>query len=111
MQPEAQPPPAPPALRITDADRERAVELLQHACGEGRLTLEEFSVRAGAAWAANDSAELALTTADLAPRPTVGSNQRVESVLTVFSSSKRKGRWQVPRRFRVVNIFGETQLD
>ena len=107
MQPDSQ----PPALRITDADRERAVEILQRACGEGRLTLEEFSVRAGAAWAANDSAELAQTTADVAPQPTVGSHQRVEKVVNVFSSNKRRGRWQLPRRFRVVNVFGETELD
>jgi hypothetical protein len=106
-----QPEPQPPAVRITDADRERAVEILQQACGDGRLTLEEFSVRAGAVWAADDSAELARTTADVAPQPTVGSSQRVEQVVNVFSSSKRRGRWQMPRRIRVVNVFGDTQLD
>jgi len=103
--------PRPPAVRITDADRERTAALLERACGEGRLTLEEFSVRVGAVWAADDSAELARTTEDLAPLPPVGSSQTVEKVVTVFSSNKRHGRWRLPRRIRVTNVFGETELD
>jgi Domain of unknown function (DUF1707)/Cell wall-active antibiotics response 4TMS YvqF len=50
------PVPAP----ISDGDRERVAELLQQACGDGRITLEEFSVRVGAAWAASTEVELDL---------------------------------------------------
>jgi hypothetical protein len=109
--PAAAHPSTPPALRITDADRERAATLLERACGEGRLTLEEFSVRVGAVWAADDAHELARTTADLAPTPTVGTHQTVERIVTVFSGNRRHGRWRLARRMRVTNVFGETELD
>jgi hypothetical protein len=42
------------AVPIGDPDRERAADLLERACGEGRLTLEEFRVRVGALWPAGD---------------------------------------------------------
>ncbi len=101
-----------PALRITDTDRERAAEVLERACGEGRLTLEEFSARVGAVWAAQDSTELAHTTADLVQeQPVVGTTQTLEKIVNVFSSSKRQGRWRLLRQVRVVNVFGETELD
>ena len=47
--------------------------MLQRACGDGRLTLEEFSVRVGAVWAAEDDAALQQATAGLATTPIVGS--------------------------------------
>jgi hypothetical protein len=101
----------PPAVRITDADRQRAAEVLERACGDGRLTLEEFSVRVGAVWAAQDSAELAVTTADLMVAPPVGMGAEVESITNVFSSSQRHGRWRLSPRLRLINVFGETKLD
>jgi len=96
---------------IADLDRERAAELLQHACGDGRLTLEEFSVRVGAVWAADSSGELRRATADLAPAPVVGSSRTVEKVTCVFSENKRIGRWRMPRLLRVLTVFGESELD
>ncbi len=104
--------PARPAVRIADADRERAAALLERATGEGRLTLEEFSVRVGAVWAARDSAELDRVMQDLpaAPPPVVGI-QQAEDIVNVFSSTQRHGRWRLPRRMRLSNVFGETKLD
>lgn len=98
-------------VRITDADRERAAGLLQRACGEGRLTLEEFSVRVGAVWAADTAAELAVTTADLAPAPPVGGNETVERITNVFGENRRHGRWKAPRKLRVRNVFGSVHID
>ncbi len=57
-----------PDARAADADRERVVELLRHAHGEGRLSLDEFDERATAAWAARTYRELAGVTADLPQR-------------------------------------------
>ena len=38
--------PAPaPALRASDKDRERTADLLRHAAGDGRLTLDELDER------------------------------------------------------------------
>jgi hypothetical protein len=95
---------------ISDAERERAAELLQHACGDGRLTLEEFTVRVGAVWAADSSDELKRATGDLAPAPVVGITE-VERVTCVFSENKRRGRWRMPHALRVLTVFGDCELD
>jgi hypothetical protein len=99
------------AVPIGDPDRERAADLLQRACGEGRLTLEEFSVRVGAVWAADSAAELEKATSGLAPAPPVGTGQVIEKITCVFGENKRLGRWRLPRALRVVTVFGETELD
>jgi hypothetical protein len=52
-------------LRASNAEREKTVEALQHAVGEGRLTMAEFEERAAAAYAAKTRAELNVLTADL----------------------------------------------
>jgi hypothetical protein len=96
---------------ISDVERERAAEVLQHACGDGRLTLEEFTVRVGAVWSADSSAELERVTSDLAPAPVVGAGQVVERVTCVFSENKRRGRWRMPGVLRVLTVFGDCELD
>ena len=58
-----------PALRIGDAERERAADRLRRAAGEGRLTPEELEERLEAAFAARTEAELAPLMADLPPAP------------------------------------------
>ena len=96
----------------SDLERERAAELLQKACGDGRLTLEEFSARVGAVWAAEDDAALEQATAGLAATPIVGSAQSVDKVVTVFSDNKRRGRWKLRSgRLKLRNIFGSTEID
>lgn len=96
----------------SDAERERAAEVLQRACGDGRLTLEEFSVRVGAVWAAEDEGELVRATADLGAAPVVGSARTVDKVVTVFSENKRRGRWRLRApRLRTRTVFGSTELD
>ena len=96
----------------SDLERERAAELLQRACGEGRLTLEQFSVRVGAVWAAENAAELALATDGLRQTPIVGSARTVDKVITIFSENKRRGRWRLRSpRLTVRTLFGSTELD
>jgi Domain of unknown function (DUF1707) len=57
---------APPdELRVSDADRERVVDRLCAAAGEGRLTLAEVADRQAAAYAARFSGELAALLVDL----------------------------------------------
>ncbi|WP_203816778.1 DUF1707 SHOCT-like domain-containing protein [Paractinoplanes ferrugineus] len=102
----------PVPLPPSDDERERAAELLQRACGDGRLTLEEFSVRVGAVWAANSGQELELATSGLAITPIVGSAQTIDSVTTIFSESKRRGRWRLrSSRLWLRTFFGQTTLD
>jgi uncharacterized membrane protein len=52
-------------LRASTADRERAIDVLKAGYAEGRLTTEEYEVRAGQALAARTVGELAAVTADL----------------------------------------------
>lgn len=60
------PPPVPAArVRVSDAEREHAVERLHRAVGEGRLDLTEVDARSAAAYAAQYRDELAPLLADL----------------------------------------------
>jgi hypothetical protein len=59
--------PARPALRASDADRERVVELLRGAGGDGRLDVDELDERVSAAYASRTVAALEALTADLLP--------------------------------------------
>jgi hypothetical protein len=58
-----------PAIRIGDADRDRAAERLRRAAGEGRLSPEELEERLEAAFGARTEGDLAPLVADLPPEP------------------------------------------
>jgi hypothetical protein len=58
-----------PHIRVSDADRERVVDLLQRHTSDGRLSLDEFSTRVDAAQRARTHGELAVITADLPAQP------------------------------------------
>ena len=102
---------AEPAARVSDGDREHAAELLQRACGDGRLTLEEFSERVGAVWAAETSAELAAATSGNT-QPVVGSPSGGGGTqIGVLGGRRRVGRWRLPRRLRLIGLLGDWELD
>jgi hypothetical protein len=52
-------------LRASNAEREKSIEVLEYALGEGRITVSEFEERVEAAFLARTRADLALLTADL----------------------------------------------
>jgi hypothetical protein len=54
-------------FRTSDADRERAVDVLKAAFAHGRLTKDEFSLRVGQVFASRTYADLAALTADMPP--------------------------------------------
>jgi hypothetical protein len=56
-----------PEIRVSDADREQAVKLLERHHVDGRLTWEEFSERMEAAFRARTREDLRRTLADLPP--------------------------------------------
>jgi hypothetical protein len=56
-----------PDLRVSDAEREAAVERLQAAAAEGRLDADELDERISAALAARTHRELSALLADLPP--------------------------------------------
>ncbi|WP_051515572.1 DUF1707 SHOCT-like domain-containing protein [Candidatus Blastococcus massiliensis] len=99
-----------PAVRASDADREALVARLQKALGEGRLDLDEFGQRAGAAYAAVTTAELAALVADLptdSPVEIVGT-RAPEVQTSVFGDIKLAGP-TVP--LRVSTVFGDVRMD
>ncbi|MEO7351409.1 MAG: DUF1707 domain-containing protein [Marmoricola sp.] len=53
------------SLRLSDADRESAVELLSEQYALGRLTKEEFDERSDAVWSAKTQGDLAPVFVDL----------------------------------------------
>ena len=65
-------PPSSSALRASDADRDRVIELLRAAVADGRLDPAEFDERLDAALAARTFDALAPLTADLIAAPGSG---------------------------------------
>jgi len=67
-------------LRLSDADREAAVERLGEQYAVGRLTKDEFDERSDAVWSARTQGDLAPVFADLPwrspPAPQAGSGPR-----------------------------------
>ena len=96
-----------PETRVSDAERDKVVELLTQAVGEGRLTLEEFEERLSGVLAATTHAELAPFTADL---PQAAAPE-VAELRSRASALKRTGRWVVPRRLVVQAQESSVKLD
>ncbi|MFL5859852.1 MAG: DUF1707 domain-containing protein [Solirubrobacteraceae bacterium] len=115
-----------PAILAGDEEREHSTQALSQAVVEGRLTLEEFSDRVGAAQAARTREELATLTQDLpaaaAPAPSSdlapppSSNLAApratelapapERHLAFCSQLVRSGPWELAARSSFRSIFG-----
>lgn len=108
-----------PELRASHEDRDRVVELLRVAAGDGRLTADELDERLEAALTARTYADLAVLTTDLpaasTPVPPAGvavsEPKDVGRIECGSGSTKRDGRWVVPRRMEVRVTSGAVKLD
>jgi hypothetical protein len=103
----------PPALRASDDDREHTVTALRDHAVAGRLTLEEFSDRISAAYAAQTGDELEKLVHDL-PSTGAGSVSRrrpTRFLFSVLGSTERDGRIRVGRRVGCLTAFGNIDLD
>jgi hypothetical protein len=105
-------------LRASHQDRDRVVEVLRVAAGDGRLTPEELDERLEAALTARTYAELAVLTADLpglgqlAPAAVMAAEPKDSVLIDCTSgSARRDGRWVVPHRIEVRVTSGEVRLD
>jgi hypothetical protein len=110
MASDAQP---PGSLRASDAERERTVEVLRAAAGDGRLTLEELAERVEGALVATTREALEPLTADL-PAPAVAAPTRrggTSWIVGIMGGGDRKGRWRIASRATVLNILGGADLD
>ncbi|EXU66152.1 hypothetical protein Z951_21365 [Streptomyces sp. PRh5] len=93
--------------RISEVDRDAAVQRLQDAYAEGHIPNEEMDARLQAALTATTHGELTSALESLPARdagPTVIVN-------TAGGLIQRRGRWQVPRHFKVTSNVGKVYLD
>ena len=106
-----------PELRASHADRDRVVDVLRIAAGDGLLTADELDERLEAALSARTLSELATLTADLPPvsataGATVAEVKDVVRIEQVHSGAiERVGRWVVPRRLELAVTYCEVTLD
>jgi hypothetical protein len=107
-------------LRASHEDRDRIIEQLRVAAGDGRLTMAELDERIELASAARTYAELAVVTADLpadsSARPLVPAapNAQAKDVVRIDIGSGhnvRNGPWVVPKRMELKVRSGHITLD
>jgi hypothetical protein len=116
-----------PELRASDADREQTAEVLRHAAGEGRLTVDELDDRLDAVFAAKTRAELQglvidvvppggaaapLRTSAARPLPVVlGAPGATKWLISIMSGHDRRGHWRVGPKVINFNFWGGSDID
>lgn len=104
----------PADLRVSHAEREHVLGLLQQATDRGMLDPIEFQERADKAMEAITRRDLNVLVMDISvrnePADFTGSGDAVE-LRGWFSSVKRKGAWTVPRKIVLRPRMGSVELD
>jgi len=113
-------------MRASDADRDRVIDVLRAAAGEGRLTADELEERMQGVLSAKTFGELAAFTADLPPGPgRYVPSAPVQPAVTAAAapaegeiriaqrggSVSRTGHWAVPRRLELRPSWCDVTLD
>jgi DUF1707 SHOCT-like domain len=104
-------------LRASHEDRDRVVELLRVAAGDGRLTADELDEWLETALNARTLRELAVLTTDLPAAGSLPARQPVPApkdlvrIQCTSGSAQRDGPWVVPRRMEVQVTNGSAVLD
>jgi len=111
-------------MRVSDADREQAANVLREAAGQGRISMDELDERLELAYAAKTYADLAAVTHDLPQAGTalsqagaapvadrIGGTPRNKFSIAIMSGARRMGSWVVPRQYVAVAVMGGVELD
>lgn len=104
-------------LRASHADRDKIVELLRMAAGDGRLTAEELDERLEAAMAAKTLGELAALTTDLPAaqgQPASLAPPQPKGLVRLNAKGgnvTRTGRWVVPAAIETTVVGGNVTLN
>jgi DUF1707 SHOCT-like domain len=111
-------------MRVSDADREQAAEVLREAAGQGRISMDELDERLEFAYAAKTYADLAAVTHDLpqpgvalspaggaVPASRIGGTPRSKFSIAIMSGARRMGSWVVPRSYVAVAVMGGIEID
>lgn len=102
---------APAASNGVVLDRDAALaKLTRHATG-GELTLAEYADCAAAIAAATTPAELDAATAPVAHEPPTPVPTPGRTLVGVFGGTDQRGRWRLPRRLRILAVFGGVNAD
>src|SRR3984885_11778798 len=117
-------PPSSPALRASDSDRDRVIELLRAAVADGRLDPGEFDERLDAALTARTIDALAPLPADLPAAPgragaltlppaatPAGPAAELLTINGKHGTVRRDGRWTLPRRLALRTAWCDVLLD
>lgn len=111
-------------MRLSDADRDRAAEVLREAAAQGRLSMDELDERLELAYAAKTYADLEAVTGDLpqpgspmsaagatVPARRIGGTPRNKFSIAIMSGARRRGSWVLPHSYVAVAIMGGVELD
>jgi class 3 adenylate cyclase len=108
----------PEGIRISDAERQRAIDDLRRHTGDGLIDLEEFGERVEIVLAARTDVELLPALADLqeaapvpAAQPVPAQETRTAHVWAVMSGARRRGHWRVPSEVTATAFWGGVHLD
>lgn len=104
----------PIAIRASDAERERTVELLRRHSVDGRLTLEEFAERIARAYEAKTQDELEQLARDLPAEPAalpVARRRPTRWVVAFMGGTNRSGRFRLGARINLASLMGGVNLD
>ena len=127
---EASTPDKRPAMRASDADRERVAQVLHDALGEGRITMHELEERLDTVYAAKTIGELAPVTSDLpaeanqpaeahqaqahvrtGPDSRIGGHAGSHTSIALMSGAARKGNWVLPAQHNSLALMGGVEID
>ena len=100
----------PPGLRASHEDRDRVVDVLRVAAGDGRLSAEELDSRLESALSARTLGELAELTTDL---PVTPATKGKDLLVVEQHGGKyvREGRWSVPARIELRSQLSRVTFD
>ncbi|MEV6294649.1 DUF1707 domain-containing protein [Streptomyces sp. NPDC051896] len=96
-----------PLPRLSEDDREAAVQRLQKAYAEERISHEEMDERLGQVLTAKTHKELASALAALP----VEDPDTTSTIAAAGGRIQRRGAWRVPRILKVESAYGRVRLD
>jgi Domain of unknown function (DUF1707)/Cell wall-active antibiotics response 4TMS YvqF len=114
------------SLRVSDAERDITLKVLNENAAVGRLTLDELEERAGKAIAAKTRGDLAVLTSDLpqedgtppvrqagisSGQQAVPQRKPVRWMVAIMGGSHRRGRFRTVGSINAVGIMGGDDID
>jgi hypothetical protein len=111
------------SLRVSDAERDVTLKILNDNAAVGRLTLDELEERAGQAITAKTRGELAVLTSDLPAASDVpaggavgqtaapAGRKPVRWLIAIMGGGHRRGRFRAVGRINAIGIMGGDEID